>query len=110
MVYRLETASGFRLYACDARFRMGETSSIRFLDPFNLGDLKAVEILFETKALVKYCRLNNSYLHLCFQRCKIIPQSLFIHEVDTENVVIPDSYIVRKSNAYEILACPWKLL
>jgi hypothetical protein len=110
MAFRFETASGLRLYACDARFRMGETSSIRFLDPFNLGDLKAVEILFETKALVKYCRLNNSYLHLCFHRCKIIPQSLFIHEVDAGNIADTYSYTVTKSNAYEILCCPWKLL
>jgi hypothetical protein len=110
MAFRFETASGLRLYACSERLRMGETSSIRFLDPFENQSFVTIEILFESKSLAKSCRLNNTFLHAAFYRHKIIPKSLFLHEVDNETVFVPGVYTVRKDNAEEILSSPWKLV
>lgn len=110
MAFRFETASGLRLYACSERLRLGETSSIRFLDPFEPVAFVTIEILFESKSLAKSCRLNNNWLHAAFNRHKIVPKSLFLHEVNAEDIAIPRSYIVRKDNAEEILSSPWKLV
>jgi len=110
MAIRMETASGLRFYACALRLRLGETSSLRFLDPFENTDYAKTELLFETKTLAKHCRLNNRFFHTCLYRFKITPKSLFLYEVDAENVVIPNSYILRNNNCYEILASPWQVL
>ncbi|MCI4435544.1 MAG: hypothetical protein JHC33_01860 [Ignisphaera sp.] len=113
MAWRMETASGLRLYACDSRIRMGQTASIQFLDPYEQvhEDCKLVEILFESKTLVKSCRLNNTRLHSAFERSHIVPGSLFLHEVDAESIAaMPAVYVVKKDNVEEILANPWRLL
>jgi len=65
MAIRIETASGLRFYACDERLRMGETSSIRFLDPYENVNYKRIELLFDSKSLVKHCRLNNRWFQTC---------------------------------------------
>jgi hypothetical protein len=109
MAWRMETASGLRLYACPLRFRLGEISSIRFLDPYEEAGVK-IEILFETKQLAKTCRLNNMSLHRALKHAKIVPKSLFLHEVDTKNINIPNAYVLRKDTAEEILLMPWQLL
>lgn len=107
MAYRFETASGLRLYACDKRLRMGETSSIQFLDPFEHTDFDKIELLFETKTLAKSCRLNNKWLHSAFLRQNIVPKSLFIHGVEDD---IPNTHILKWQDAEKILSSPWMVL
>jgi hypothetical protein len=111
MAWRMETASGLRLYACDSRIRMGQTASIQFLDPLEETGFKKIELLFESKTLVKSCRLNNTRLHIAFERSHIVPGSLFLHEVNAESIAaMPAVYVVKKDNVEEILANPWRLV
>ena len=110
MSYRFETASGLRFYACDKRLRMGQTSSIQFLDPFESVDFERVELLFESKSTAKHCRLNNRFFHTCLKQFGITPKSLFLYEVDTENIATPGIYTLRLNNTYEILSSPWMVI
>lgn len=110
MAIRMETASGLRFYAYADRLRLGETSSLRFLDPFEQSPCARTELLFENKTLAKHCRLNNRFFHTCLKRFKITPRSLFLYEVDAENIVIPNSYVLRNDSCYDILASPWRVL
>ena len=109
MAIRMETASGLRFYACDQRLRMGESASLRFLDPIENTPFNKIELLFETMTLVKHCRLNNRFFHTCARRYKITPKSIFLFTVDAENIVIPNTYILRDSTIYDTLASPWKV-
>jgi hypothetical protein len=109
MAYRYETASGLRLYACAMRLRMGESGSLRFLDPYQLPDFAVMEVIFETKTIAKHCRLHDQFLHTCFERFNIVQGSLFLHEIN-DNISNPTVYIVRKGKEGEILSNPQQLI
>ena len=107
MSIRIETASGLRFYACNERIRLGETASLRFLDPYEHTEFEKIELLFENKTLFKHCRLNNRFFQTCLKRFKITPKSIFLYNIDTENKNIPGVYVIKNySSSYNILSRP----
>ena len=110
MAIRFETASGLRFYACNIRLRMGQTSSIQFLDPLEQTSFDKVELLFENKTVAKHCRLNNRFFHTCLKYFQITPKSLFLYEVDTDNTAMTGVYTLKLDNTYEILSSPWMVI
>ena len=87
MVVRMETASGLRLYATNRRLRMSHNyGAIEFLDPavVQAEEIYSVELLFDNKTTAKYYRLNNNNLHFSLGHFKIVPKSLFLHEIEVD--------------------------
>ncbi len=101
----METASGLRLYAVDTPRRMGRSGSLAFCDPcctYRHPDPKmgmfAVELLFESNSTAKHYRLNNVHLHEAFADYKIVQGSIFLFEIETDDVDMSNAYIIKKNH------------
>jgi hypothetical protein len=104
MAWRMETASGLRLYATDRRLRLGQHyGALEFLDPcvVQAENIYSVELLFDNKTTAKYYRLNNNSLHFSLSHFKIVPKSLFLHEIEIDpNTQYANRYMIVTKDPY----------
>ena len=98
MRVRMETASGYRLFATPITWRLGKWGSLQFMDPTTVDYSKNVELVFESRTVAKYYKLHNRSLHEVLTRQNIVSNSIFLLDITNQPI---KAIVIKKDQVSE---------